>query len=349
MGQERFRNLDAMRGLCALIVVLFHCANFFVPGLIFGHGYLAVDLFFILSGFVIAHAYGARLASGLGFRDFLRARVARLGPTYWAGTLLGIGMLATVALFRPAGTFYSPWSIAGIGALSLMLIPYLGAAGGPAFPPNPVAWSLFGEAIANLAYGAGLHRLKTSALALVAGAGWLACAIYSYSTPHGWLFGAGVDSLPFLPLKAIPAFLAGVILYRLWREGWLERLPKISPVVVLLLWALLSELPLTDATPTYDFLVVAFAGPILVALLVRAPQTAPRPFLWLGTVSYPLYASHQSLLLTAHNTPLLGFQRGPNPLMATLLIAACLGLAWAIHRMVERRAPARAPVPAVAM
>jgi peptidoglycan/LPS O-acetylase OafA/YrhL len=338
MGHERFRNLDAMRGVCALTVVLFHCAGLFAPQLIFSHGYLAVDIFFILSGFVISHAYGARLAEGYGLRRFMRARILRLGPTYWAGTLLGIGMLATVAAFKPPATAHDPGTIAVIGAFSLLLIPQVVGAGA-AFPPNPAAWSLFGEALANLAYGAWLHRLRTRTLALVTAVGWMACAIYSYSTPHGWLFGAGVEELPFLPLKAIPAFLAGVILYRLWQKGWLEELPKVSPVIVLVLWVIISRVPLYNATPTFDLAVVTVAGPALIALLVRAPQIAPRPFLWLGTVSYPLYASHQSLVLTAQRTPLFGFERGPNPLMATLIVAACVGLAWTIHRLVERPAP----------
>src|SRR3569623_1631673 len=71
MGQHRFRNLDAMRGICALTVVLFHCEGMFSTARIFQHGYLAVDLFFILSGFVLGHTYEKRPVAGSLLGDLI--------------------------------------------------------------------------------------------------------------------------------------------------------------------------------------------------------------------------------------------------------------------------------------
>lgn len=336
MEQARLHNLDAMRGVCAATVVLFHCVGLFAAGTIFCHGYLAVDVFFILSGFVIARTYEGRLGGGLTFAAFARARLKRLGPVYWTGTLLGAAMLVAVAAYRPAGTFYTPALIAGTTALSLALIPQLFVAG-LAYPANAVAWSLFGEAVANLVYGRWLYRARTQTLVIVAIAGWAVCAAYSYNNPQGWCFGASIEHLPFVPFKAVPGFLAGVILYRGWRAGWLDRLPSISPLIVFALWVIITEVPTYGPTPTFDLLIVTLAGPLLIALLVRAPEASPRPLLWLGAVSYPLYASHLSLVFLARETPYLGFAHGPDPARAALLVAATLGLAFAVHRLVETR------------
>ena len=85
---ERLLVLDAMRGVAAYIVVIHHAcppeANPFLAG------YLAVDFFFVLSGFVLSHAYEQRFRNGLGVRQFARSRVRRLAPPMWIGVLLGV-------------------------------------------------------------------------------------------------------------------------------------------------------------------------------------------------------------------------------------------------------------------
>ena len=102
------------------------------------------------------------------------------------------------------------------------------------------------------------------------------------------------------------------------------------------------------ATPTFDMLVVIVASPLLIALLVRAAPDAPRPFLWLGAVSYPLYASHLALVFLAQNTPLFWLNGTPNYAKATLLVAGTIALAWVIHVLVERNTRAgRAVEPAL--
>jgi peptidoglycan/LPS O-acetylase OafA/YrhL len=337
MDRGRFHNLDALRGVCALSVVLFHCNGFFARGSIFCHGYLAVDAFFILSGFVIAHTYEGRLAGGLRTSDFIRMRVKRLAPVYWVGTALGAVALAVVASVMPPGTFYSLKLVAVLSMMTMLLVPQL-TLGGPAYPANSVAWSLAGEFVANLLYAGGLHRLRSRILLIIICLGWGAAALYGYYDPYGWCFGPRTTDVLLTPLRAIPAFLAGVVLYRAYRAGHFDRLPSVSPLVLVLTWTVLAEVPTNGPTPTFDLLVVTLVCPLLIALLVRAKEVAPAPFLWLGAISYALYASHQSLILLANQ--FLDFRSSPNPLEASLGVGGALALAWAIHRFVEQK-PAR--------
>src|ERR1700730_11351644 len=97
MAAKRFLGLDGLRGVCALTVLFYHCADFFHKGPIFLHGYLAVDMFFILSGFVISLTYEERLKGGAPARDFLLNRARSLFPTYWIGAILNIALFIWMA------------------------------------------------------------------------------------------------------------------------------------------------------------------------------------------------------------------------------------------------------------
>jgi peptidoglycan/LPS O-acetylase OafA/YrhL len=79
-GNGRIALLDGLRGLCALLIVFFHFHM--VGDGLHNHAYLAVDVYFLLSGFVVASAYEARLKSGAGVGWFFGVRMARLYPLY---------------------------------------------------------------------------------------------------------------------------------------------------------------------------------------------------------------------------------------------------------------------------
>src|SRR5579863_2770853 len=88
MEKRRFLGLDGLRGICAITVMLGHCELLFRPGVVVCHSYLAVDMFFMLSGFVISASYDRRFEEGLSTRAFLAARLKRLTPVYWGGMVL---------------------------------------------------------------------------------------------------------------------------------------------------------------------------------------------------------------------------------------------------------------------
>src|SRR6185437_6209521 len=89
-GRHAYATLDGLRGVAALAVVLYHYAS----DLIAPHGYLAVDLFFAMSGFVIASAYEAKLKDGLDVRGFLGIRAKRLAPLWMLGAIVGFVLAA---------------------------------------------------------------------------------------------------------------------------------------------------------------------------------------------------------------------------------------------------------------
>src|ERR1700712_3139318 len=109
-SREQFIALAGLRGVAALVVVTWHASQVF--GFQISGGYLSVDFFFLLSGWVLAHAYGARLTSTMSAWDFFRARLVRLYPVY----------LLTVALT------FAGWTLGGhvpfaAGLAALILVP----------------------------------------------------------------------------------------------------------------------------------------------------------------------------------------------------------------------------------
>jgi len=332
MGSHRFASLDALRGICALTVILFHCGGMFAAGQSFCHGYLAVDIFFILSGFVIAHSYDRRLSEGLTAGEFLKRRLLRLAPVYWAGTVLCAAAFA-LASWPQVSAIYSPLEMGCLGVMAIMLAPQLWFHD-YAYPINLVAWSLAAELIANLLYARWLHRFSSRALLAMTVAGWGMCLFYAVHSPAGWDFGAASVNFYMCPLRAMPAFLAGVLVYRAHRDGRLARLPALPVPAGLLAWVLIASVPASGPTPWFDALAVALAGPLLIGLQARSEGTVPRGLLWLGAISYPLYASHRALISVALDTPLLGTE--PGPLRGAMVAAAMLAVAAVIYYVVER-------------
>ncbi|TXN04312.1 acyltransferase family protein [Methylobacterium sp. WL103] len=162
-----FALLDGLRGVAAILVVVRHAPNLFglQPGAVETH--LAVDLFFVLSGFVLAHAYAARVRDGLPARAFLRIRVIRLYPLY----ALGLALTVAVALLSFAvgqGPGFSPSAMALSTLCSALMLPTPPAVSTlPAaiFPLNFPSWSIFFELIANMAFFYGLSALSARRLA----------------------------------------------------------------------------------------------------------------------------------------------------------------------------------------
>src|SRR5579863_8646602 len=170
MATSRFHSLDGLRGICALSVVLFHAADLFHSGPLLAHGFLAVDMFFLLSGFVIALNYEAELKEGLRLTDFLGARARRLLPVYWLGScfcLVVFIAMASSGYYPPGYTPLLIWVV--VPLLTLAMLPVFGAPG-DGFSPAMlnVTWSLFVEWLVNAVYAARLFRCRTRTLILAA-------------------------------------------------------------------------------------------------------------------------------------------------------------------------------------
>lgn len=333
MPSRRYLSLDGLRGVCALSILLFHCKDLFHKGSLFSHGYLAVDVFFILSGFVISLTYEDKLQKGQGSRTFLLNRARRLLPTYWLGAILNIAIVIwviTSGYAHPGDTQWMVWVL--IPVMTILLIPDYFTPDGLAFPAmGSIAWSLFTEWIAYLAYAMGASRFRTTVLIVFAAVGWTAMTVAGYRTGTAWDSG-GTRTTLFTTglLRCLSGFFAGMALFRLHREPWFLKLPVISTEVLLAAWLVLAVIPTASATPGLDAIIVIICSPILICLLIRSDDGAPAYCKTLGDLSYPLYVVHPGILLLAVATPVFGLSQGPRPLNAFVVVGITLALAWMI-------------------
>ncbi len=284
-SRRSFHALDGLRGVAALFVAMRHTAFFHslgIPG-----GYLAVDLFFVLSGFVIAHAYEARLERGLSTARFLMLRYLRLWPVYALGAALGLG----AALLPGVGPRLSPAEAAHTAPLALLMLP------GPMirpmlYPANSVAWSLGLELLANGLFGLFWRPLRKAwALGLIMAvwaAGLIAAVAWFGKLDIGFQWRDAIGGLP----RVLFSFTAGLAVHRLWRAGRFSlRLPA---------WLWVAPLPILLWAPqdmiVYPLICAVVVFPALVLAAASAPQPGPRAtrlFAALGAASYPLYALHK--------------------------------------------------------
>ncbi len=287
-----FEILDGLRGVAALAVVVFHFIEMFVgmTDNLIAHGYLAVDFFFCLSGFVVAYAYDDRLPK-MGLKTFFKNRLIRLHPLVVLGAILGL----LAFIFDPFGNDwqnYSSWSIVLLFMTSIFLIPYpiIGERAFNLFGLNAPSWTLFWEYVANLVYALvlyKLHRRWLLALAVLAAVGIFYIANLAGDVSGGWSknnFWHGGARIAF-------SFLAGMCIFR-YRLIIKNNLG--FPFLVLLLAAAFFVPYHPDWNWLTEPLIVILYFPLLICLgagttLNSSHQVVCR---FSGQISYPLYITH---------------------------------------------------------
>jgi hypothetical protein len=184
--------LDGLRGVAALMVIFYHVFEAFATSPIdqqFNHGYLAVDFFFILSGFVIGYAYDDRWKT-MTTKDFIKRRLIRLHPMVVLGAVLGVIAFYIQGCEKWDGTHVSISMVMLALLINLFLIPAVPGSGpeirgnGEMFPLNGPSWSLFFEYIGNIMYALFIRRMSTKALTaliVLAGIGLASFAIFNFS------------------------------------------------------------------------------------------------------------------------------------------------------------------------
>ncbi|WP_442772976.1 acyltransferase family protein [Paenirhodobacter enshiensis] len=291
MTRPHLALLDGLRGYAAFGVLLYHLRHFWGDMLPVANGYLAVDLFFMMSGVVIAMNYGERLRDGsLSRVDFLRRRFLRLYPVYMVGGVLGLAVLAVLTLIGE--DWSTPVTLASGLLWHLLMLPeplFRGDAG--PFPLDPPAWSLFFEIWGNVIYALIVVRLSPRGVGVLTA---LALAGYVAASQIAGTVELGV---------AYPTLFAG--LFRFWfgfGTGLLiwrmrERLPDMGragwPVVVLAM--LFPGLPNSDLWRFFWIVLVLPLG-VIAAMRLPAPADLCRA---LGQMSYPLYILHWPLMMLA--------------------------------------------------
>jgi peptidoglycan/LPS O-acetylase OafA/YrhL len=284
--RQRYLALDGLRGIAAIAVMLFHLRLSDSDHLLFSHAYLAVDLFLVLSGFVLARAYDDRLAGGLGLPRFLAIRLFRLYPTYLIGVALGCIVRWN---FQP-DLSSSALLMAAVSAVLFIPVPIPALEAELLFPLDPPTWSLLFELIVNGFLALAFARLSPrNLLILVAVSALGVCFVAGqHGNLHvGWEAGTLASAFP----RAFFSFFAGVLLARMPRLP----IPALVPELLFLGCVVVLIAPAPAALRgVWDPVIVLLLFPTAVAALSRieVSATLAPAAQALGALSYPLYVIH---------------------------------------------------------
>lgn len=352
--QPRFLALDALRGVLALFVVLFHLpVDSHLRDLpLVMHGYLVVDYFFVLSGFVIAHSYGQRINDPVQGRDFLIKRVARVWPLH--AVMLGLFVLLEVirALthFDSVPPFTGDRAPGGI-VTNLLMIQALGTEDSQTW--NGPAWAVSAEMLCYVVFaGVMLWARRWAVLAAVALAAVGLAVLILFAPEAEW--ASWMNTTWRLGwARALYGFFVGVVVYRLWTMrpgpgwGWLEA--GLIALALVFVWFAVG--------PWTVLATLAFAPVVWVLAGDRGPVAKAltwEPLVKLGDISYGVYLIHMLLIvlmmIVARKTGVYIERRIDlgsvwlNDLLMLGFLATAVGLAALSFRYIE--APARDAVSA---
>ena len=309
--------LDGLRGVAALMVIWYHvfegfafASNSAIETL--NHGYLAVDFFFILSGFVIGYAYDDRWGKSLTMKDFFKRRLIRLHPMVVLGAVLGAITFCIQGSVQWDGTHVAISMVMLSLLCTIFFIPAMPGAGyevrgnGEMFPLNGPCWSLFFEYIGNILYALFIRRLSNKALAVMVvllGVALTLFAIFDVSTYGNIGVGWTLDGVNFLggSLRMLFPFSLGMLLSRNFKP---VKVKGAFWICTLVLIALFSVPYLEGAEPVCmngvnEAFCIVVAFPILVWLGASGSTTDKRSTQickFLGDISYPIYVIHYPLM-----------------------------------------------------
>lgn len=346
MGKRQFTTLDGLRGVAALLVVGLHGKAFFAP-IEFASAYLAVDLFFALSGFVLEHAYAERFRAGLTGPKFLGSRIARLYPLYLVGALIGTAS-GLIAWRLGAGLLDGAGVVIAATSALLMLPSFTFNQVSLLYVYNVPAWSLFLEFVVNAVYGLiwpGLTTRRLVAIVSIAAGPLIWCVAQAGNLD----LGSTWPTLPAGLARVAFSFFLGVLMRRhlpAARGAWWMSWAALAAVVLLLLFE-----PGASLRPIYDLALAMVVLPTLigVAATVEPGPRSARVMAFLGAISFPIYAVHYpSVELARRALRMKGIEPAATaPWSGLALVAALIGLAWALARIDvhARRTLVRASVP----
>ena len=317
--KPHYELLDGLRGVAALLVVFYHIfEGFSFAGggtliTVINHGYLAVDFFFILSGFVISYAYDDRWGKTMTTGNFFKRRLIRLHPMIIMGVILG-----TITFFLQGGVQWDGTKVATSAVMLAMLcamffipavpgVSYEVRGNGEMFPLNGPSWSLFFEYIGNILYALFIHRLSTKALTVLVGLLGIALAWFTTFNVSGYdMIGVGwtLDTVNFFggALRMLFPFSMGMLLARHFKPMNVRGAFWICSVILLLLFCV--PYIVTGNSPIslnglFEAICILFIFPVLLWIGASGKTTdnfSSRVCKFLGDISYPLYAVHYPIM-----------------------------------------------------
>lgn len=299
---KRFYFLDGLRGVASLLVVLFH----FTQHTEFPFArvaYFCVDLFFAMSGFILAYTYAERIESGLSLRDFVVRRLVRLYPMFFIGMVIGSVFLFIESLSKKSTL--SEVEVLYAFIYNIFYLPYLnigstyffnGVIRGEIFPSNGPAWSLFFEISINFIFyyvvGSNIRKIF---FIVVASFGLFAIFILLGEGGGGW----GAHNLIIGAIRVCFGFFVGVLCYHIYLDNnklsWLKQ--RVAGHPSLVAFAVTAVL---IVCATYPFGLQRLVFLLLIALLpiiiflssIVSISSLNRVYSFFGDLSYPLYCIH---------------------------------------------------------
>lgn len=328
-AKPRFEILDGLRGVAAIIVVAFHLFETYSAGptaQILNHGYLAVDFFFMLSGFVIGYAYDDRWKHGMTQWNFYKRRLIRLQPMVIAGTLIG----GFWFYFGDAPCFgeviQTPW-------WKLLLCLVLGCIMFPTPPSmdirgwqeinslNGAQWSLMWEYIGNILYASVVRRFSMAVLTVFVGLSAVLIVLLglnidlfgllagrdaaAYTVIGG--FGLSSDQIYIGVTRLLFPFFGGLLLYRtgkrisMGKRGFLWT--SLILAAVLVMPHLGGDQP-NALNGIYNIAAIMLLFPLIVSAGAGSPLLGKKTIAackFLGAISYPLYITHYPMIYVQMN------------------------------------------------
>lgn len=316
--KPHYELLDGLRGVAALLVVFYHIFegfSFAGGGTLIttiNHGYLAVDFFFILSGFVIGYAYDDRWEKNLTMKGFFKRRLIRLHPMIVMGAVIGL-----ITFLLQGGVKWDGTQVATSMAmltllLTLFFIPAYPGAGydirgnGEMFPLNGPSWSLFFEYIGNILYAIFIHRLSNRALTILVillglGLSWFAL----FDVVGYGMIGVGwtLDGLNFWGgmLRMLFPFTLGMLISRNFRQFKIRGAFWICSITLLIIFCVpyIEGKSPVCLNGVFEMICIAVIFPILVCIGASGKTTdkhSENICKFLGDISYPLYAIHYPIM-----------------------------------------------------
>lgn len=348
--KPHYNILDGLRGIAAIVVVCFHLFEAFATSHLdqrINHGYLAVDFFFILSGFVVGYAYDDRWGK-MSIKNFLKRRVIRLHPMVVVGAIIG----AVMFYFQGC----SVWDVSKITVGMLLLSTLMNAmlipstpgfevrGVGEMFPLNGPTWSLFFEYIGNILYALFIRRLSTAwlkVLVVAAGCGLASFAIFG---PLGDIcVGYSLTGTEFTggSLRLLFSFSAGLLMSRVFKPVKIRGAFWLCGVLIVALLAVprIGGAEHLWMNGIYETLCFAVFFPLIVFLGASGKTTdkyTTRICKFLGDISYPLYIVHYPFIYLyfawVKNENLTFAESLPG---AAALVVGCMALAYGCLKLYD--------------
>lgn len=320
-SKPHYELLDGLRGIAAILVLFYHIFEGFSfaeltngagEGIIrtINHGHMAVDFFFMLSGFVLSYAYDDRWRK-MTVGGFLKRRLIRLHPMLIMGVIIGTITFALSGFTKWDGsTTPIGWVMVAMLLTMLMIpavpgVPYEVRGNGEMFPLNGPGWSLFFEYVGNILYALFIRRLSTRALSMLTI--FLGCL-------HVWFFvgdvsgydmvGVGwtIDEVNFWGglVRMLFPFTMGMLVARTFKPRKVRGAFGICSAMLVLLFTV-PYMPSTAAislNSLYEVACIVFIFPFIVWLGACGSlgEKKKKTVNLLGDISYPLYIVHYPIM-----------------------------------------------------